>query len=112
MQKSIYTTFICLFTLYTSISNAQQPNIFEINKNLGKGINMGNMFEAPSETEWGNPFRDDYFKRISELGFNHVRIPVRWDVSTRTLLSDPYTINPSFFDRIKYVIDKALAENL
>lgn len=87
-------------------------NIFELNKNLGKGINMGNMFEAPSEDEWGNPFRDDYFKRIKELGFNHVRIPVRWDVAARTLQTPPYTVNPTFLERIKYVIDKAFAENL
>ena len=110
MQKSFFILLFILSTFYfTSIA---QPTIFEINKNLGKGINMGNMFEAPSEAEWGNPFRDDYFKRIAELGFNHVRIPIRWDVSSRALLTSPYTINTSFFERIKYVIDKALAENL
>jgi endoglucanase len=112
MQKSVFTPLVLLCTILSFISYAQQPSVFEINKNLGKGINMGNMFEAPSEAEWGNPFRDDYFKRIAELGFNHVRIPIRWDVSTRALLTAPYTINVSFFERIKYVIDKALAENL
>ena len=40
---------------------AQPPgaSIQELNQKLGRGINMGNMFEAPSETEWGNPFKDD-----------------------------------------------------
>ena len=41
-----------------------------------------------------------------------VRIPIRWDVAARTQQSAPYTINASFLERIKYVIDKALAENL
>jgi endoglucanase len=89
-----------------------QSSIFEINKKLGKGINMGNMFEAPSETAWGNPFKDDYFQRISSLGFKHVRIPIRWDVPDRALQVAPYTINPDFLKRIKSVIDLALKENL
>jgi len=100
----------CLFFTYSLCS--QNLSVQELNKKLGKGINMGNMFEAPSEGEWGNPFRDDYFKRIAEKGFNHVRIPIRWDVASRTLQSPPYTIQPAFLERIKYVIDKALAENL
>lgn len=73
---------------------------------------MGNMFEAPTETEWGNPFIDDYFERIAQLGFNHVRIPIRWDVATRASQTEPYTINPVFLARIKYVIDKARASKL
>lgn len=90
---------------------AQRP-VFELNKKLGKGINMGNMFEAPTETEWGNPFRDDYFGRIATLGFNHVRIPIRWDTPARAQQTEPYTINKQFIERVKYVIDKALAEKL
>ncbi len=108
-RSILSTALFCSISILVGIA---QPTVFEINKSLGKGINMGNMFEAPSETEWGNPFRDDYFKRIADLGFNHVRIPIRWDVAARALQSAPYTINASFFERIKYVIDKALAENL
>lgn len=89
-----------------------QSPIFELNKQLGKGINMGNMFEAPTETEWGNPFKDDYFQRIASLGFNHVRIPIRWDTPARTLQTEPYTIDNAFLQRIKYVVDKALNEKL
>lgn len=73
---------------------------------------MGNMFEAPTETEWGNPFKDDYFERIAQLGFNHVRIPIRWDVAARASQTEPYTINPVFLERIKYVVDKAYASKL
>ena len=64
-------------------------NIFQVNENLGKGVNMGNMFEAPSEGEWDNPFRDDSFQRIADLGFDHVRIPIRWDVEARVDLEAP-----------------------
>ena len=111
-MRSNSFTLLTILCIFCSISSIAQPTIFEINKNLGKGINMGNMFEAPTETEWGNPFRDDYFKRIADLGFNHVRIPIRWDTPARCLQSSPYTIAATFLERIKYVIDKALAEKL
>lgn len=73
---------------------------------------MGNMFEAPTETEWGNPFSNDYFERIADQGFNHVRIPIRWDTPARTQMQFPYTINQGFLVRIKEVVDLALKENL
>jgi aryl-phospho-beta-D-glucosidase BglC (GH1 family) len=96
------------FFLLLIISNClSAQDIFELNAKLGRGVNMGNMFEAPSEEAWGNPFKDDYFERIAGLGFNHVRIPITWDVPARTLQVAPYTINAEFMARIKYVVDKA-----
>jgi endoglucanase len=70
------------------------------------------MFEAPSETAWGNPFKDDYFKRIAELGFNSVRVPIRWDVAERAAQNAPYTVNPVFLARIKTIVDNAIANKL
>jgi len=102
---------IVLFVLFFQLAAAQTP-VHDLNKKLGNGINMGNMFEAPSETEWGNPFKDDYFKRISSLGFSHVRIPIRWDVTARCQQTEPFTINATFLERIKTVVDLAKKENL
>lgn len=80
---------------------------YDINQKLGRGVNMGNMFEAPSEDAWGNPFRDDYFQRIAALGFDHVRIPVTWDIPARALQTPPFTLEPGFLQRIKQVVDLA-----
>lgn len=106
------TLLIALLFLISTGLPAQKLAIHELNQKLGKGINMGNMFEAPAEGEWGNPFRDDYFQKIASLGFNHVRIPIRWDVASRAMQSAPYTIQTSFLERIKYVIDLALSQGL
>jgi endoglucanase len=114
MKKSIKTILsLLLFTTILQTSLAQNLTISEINKKLGKGMNMGNMFEAsPLETSWGNPFQNDYFERISQLGFNSVRIPIRWDLPDRTLQTSPYTVNPVFLARIKTVVDNAIANKL
>jgi endoglucanase len=85
---------------------------FEMNERLGRGINMGNCFEAPSEEEWGNPWKPEYFKIIADLGFDHVRLPVRWEPDARSMATAPYTINPTFFDRIQQVVDTALKYDL
>ena len=105
--------FLILLWLGSLASPAQNRlPAFEMNARLGKGINMGNAFEAPSETEWGNPWNPEYFKIISELGFNHVRLPVRWEPEERSMATSPYTINPLFLERIQQVVDTALRYNL
>ncbi len=107
MKKLLLT-----ITLFPLFSFAQQTPIFELNQKLGRGINLGNMFEAPIEGEWGNPFRDEYFSQIAELGFDHVRIPIRWDTPARTQMNPPYLIQPTFLDRIKHLVDLALENGL
>jgi endoglucanase len=105
-------SILLLFLAIIHQNTAQTLTPTELNKKLGKGINMGNMFEAPSETAWGNPFKDDYFKRIAELGFNSVRVPIRWDVAERAAQNAPYTVNPVFLARIKTIVDNAIANKL
>ncbi len=109
-MKLIFT--IALFFAFLSLSAQNRERAFEVNANLGRGINFGNMFEAPSETEWGNPWMPDYPRMIAELGFNHVRIPIRWEPDARSSVSAPYTINAVFLNRIKQVVDSCLNNGL
>lgn len=99
---------VCSFTAAAQMREAA----FAMNERLGRGVNIGNSFEAPSETAWGNPWKPEYFRRIAELGFQHVRVPVRWEPAERSLATEPYTIAPEFLGRIKEVIDTALQYKL
>lgn len=110
VRKKILLGILC-FCGSVAFSQNRQP-AFEMNERLGRGVNMGNTFEAPSESEWGNPWKPEYFEIIADLGFNHVRLPVRWEPAARSMASPPYTINPDFFARIKEVVDKALEQGL
>jgi endoglucanase len=91
---------------------AAQPagDIFAANKRLGRGINLGNALEAPKEGEWGVTLKADYFKAIKEAGFNSVRLPVKWSAHAKA--DAPYTIDPTFFARVDWAIDQALANKL
>lgn len=93
------------------LAQVREP-AFAMNERLGRGINMGNSFEAPSENEWGNPWQPSYFRSMSALGFSHVRLPVRWEPEARSMASPPYTIDVAFMRRIQQVVDTALKYKL
>lgn len=109
-MKLFFTSLIILSAIL--LNGQSREKAFEINQKLGRGINYGNMFEAPSETAWGNQWKPEYAGIIADLGFNHVRIPIRWEPANRSLSSSPYTVAETFLNRIKQVVDSALNNGL
>jgi endoglucanase len=87
-----------------------QPDAFKQNRRLGRGINLGNALDAPSEGEWGVTLKEEYFQIIKKAGFDSVRIPIRW--SNHALKEPPYTIDADFFDRVDWAIKNALKNDL
>ncbi len=89
---------------------------------LGRGINFGNMLEAPREGDWGASLDAQDFVTIAEAGFDHVRLPVSWAGYADT--EAPYTIpdgvdetisHPDYtniWDRVQWAIDQAEANDL
>jgi endoglucanase len=77
---------------------------------LGRGINLGNKLEAPSEGEWGTPVEAWMPTTIKQGGFATVRIPTRWNTHAATI--PPYTIDGAFLDRVTWVVDQALSAGL
>jgi endoglucanase len=92
-------------------STAETPDIFAINRRLGRGVNLGNALEAPMyEGEWGMKIEERFFKLIAEAGFNSVRVPIRW--STHAQTEAPYTIDPALFERVDWVVAQAKGNGL
>lgn len=83
---------------------------FVQNQKLGRGVNLGNALEAPTEGEWGMTVQEEYIQLISDAGFDAVRIPVRWNAHAAD--ESPYKINKKFFNRIDEVIGWALERDL
>lgn len=76
-------------------------------KAQGRGVNLGNMLEAPSEGAWGVTLKKADLALIAGKGFQNVRIPIRWDGSgvgtarfDRVSRTEPYTVDPRFFARL------------
>ncbi|MDX2541494.1 cellulase family glycosylhydrolase [Streptomyces sp. WI04-05B] len=74
--------------------------------------NLGNTLDAiPDETSWGNPPADKaLFDTIRAQGFRSVRIPVTW--SGHQSSNSPYTIDATWMNRVKQVVDWAQADGL
>ena len=85
-------------------------DVFETNKRLGRGMNIGNALEGPREGAWGVMIQDYYFPLIRKAGFDSVRLPIKW--SAHAELSAPYAIDPEFMARIDAVVDQALRAGL
>src|SRR6185503_2464897 len=83
---------------------------------LQRGINMGDMLEAPNEGDWGLTVQEEYFDLIKEAGFDFVRLPVRWFAHTTYVGYDDggtvYEIDPEFFARVDEVVGWALERDL
>jgi endoglucanase len=77
---------------------------------IGRGVNFGNMFEAPTEGAWGLTVTDDFIDKATGAGFASVRLPVRW--SNHAGAQAPFTIDPAFMARVASVVDKLLAKNV
>lgn len=77
---------------------------------LGRGVNLGNVLDAPKEGAWGITLRDDLFDGMHEAGFTTMRLPVRW--SNHAAATAPYTIDEAFFQRVDYAVDAALKRGM
>jgi endoglucanase len=77
---------------------------------LGRGINFGNMFEAPQEGDWNAHYDPAYVALVERAGFTHIRLPVRW--SNHAAVTADATLDEGFASRIDGVIDLAIQQGL
>ena len=85
-------------------------DIFERNRRLGRGVNLGDALEAPHEGEWGVIVQAEYFRLMAEAGFDSVRLPIRWSAYAGD--QAPFTIQPAFFERVDWAVNQALENGL
>lgn len=77
---------------------------------IGRGVNFGNMLEAPAEGAWGLTVTDDFIDKAAAAGFASVRLPVRW--SNHASVDAPFTIDAAFMARVESIVDKLLAKGV
>jgi endoglucanase len=115
LSTSLAVTLLAIVWLASVLLAATDVNLndpFEVNKLIGRGVNIGNALdrEVELDDEWSFIVRDEHFQLIKDAGFNSVRLTVRW--STRTMDKPPYTIDPNFLKRVDLAVNSALSRNL
>jgi endoglucanase len=82
----------------------------EVNAALGPGVNLGNMFDAPTEGGWNARYDPTFPAVVKTAGFSHVRLPVRW--SNHAGLDANAELDEAFACRVDGVIYSALEQGL
>lgn len=104
-MKSLVVVCLALFSV-----TASAADMFARNKELGRGVNLGNALEAPNEGEWGMKIEDEFFPLIKQAGFKHVRLPVKW--TAHAAKESPFTVDAAFFARVDHLLKQAEANGL
>src|SRR5271156_2553511 len=90
----------------------------------GRGINLGNFLEAPTEGAWtgGRRLQESDFVTIKQAGFTFVRVPIRWaahfvrtgggvqpdnGLPIQKLTKMALGIDPKFMARVDWVVAQA-----
>lgn len=81
----------------------------QVASELRRGINLGNMLEAPREGSWGVRIDNDILEVVSRE-FSNVRVPIRW--SNHASIGVDAKIDEDFANRVDQVIDTLLASNI
>ncbi len=77
----------------------------QLSKALGRGINLGNMLEAPREGDWGLR-AETRFIEAAAANFSTVRLPVRW--TNHAAMTEDATLDEAFARRVDEVVDALL----
>lgn len=97
---------------------ADRAHAFELLSNIKAGWNLGNTFDAwgagnsvSAETHWGNPqVTKEMIDAVCEQGFNSIRIPITY--AEHVSAAPDYIIDQAWLDRIKEVVDYAIANDM
>lgn len=88
-----------------------QSLLSQADTRIGACVNMANHLEAdPTEGAWGRAINDTDFADIAAVGFETVRLPVRWSTHASDL--PPYTIDEAWMLRVEEVVGQARAAGL
>ena len=111
------------FVLFAQISS------YEMVKQMGRGINLGNVLSAPVEGNWAAVVEQQYFIDVAAAGFTNVRIPMDFfgarttgntsgysrgaeTAGNYTGTADDYIVSSIYLDRIEQVIEWSLNQGL
>ena len=103
MMTARLSSLVCVMALFGCVPDRPIPALGPIPRapaeaKLKRGINAGNALDAPSEGAWNVVLDSAYFDAVAKAGFDHVRIPIRFNAHAGS--APPYTVDETFFQRV------------
>ena len=80
-------------------------------RRMKRGVNLGNGWEAPPASGWGQRFTTADIDAIAAQGFDHIRVPVAWHFYLKQGATG-WEISPALMADLEPVLRRALEKNL
>lgn len=112
-RRALPAAMLCCISLAApacEFTQSPPDRAHSCNRMLLRSVNFGNMLDHAREGMAGPMLRDEFIELTAKAGFSAIRLPVRWDA--RAGYKPPYTVDPTFFERVDGVIKLALANRL
>ena len=79
-------------------------------KHFRRGVNLGNYLEVPESQNWGQSYTSADFDNIKNEGFDHVRVPVRWNDYAGP--GPDFKLTDLIYRKVDFLVTNALARGL
>ena len=79
-------------------------------KKFQRGANVGNYLEAPKTQNWGQHYTEADFEHIKAEGFDHVRLPVRWNDYSGP--GPDFKLTDEIYGKVDFLVTNALHHSL
>ncbi len=104
-MKLLLTAALAFLNLSLHAADTGVPHV-------GRGINLGNFLEAPTEGAWsgGRTLQESDFTTIKQAGFTFVRVPICWSAHMGFALSGSDVgsgLDANFLARVDWVVAQA-----
>lgn len=86
-------------------SPAFSADIHDMCRRLGRGVNLGNMLEAPPNAGWGIAVDHAWLPIIRAAGFDSIRLPVRWSAYAEA--GPAAKLSPEIFSKVDGILTAA-----
>lgn len=127
-MKAIYLFIYTTIMLFSTVLSAQ-TSPYTMVKKMGRGINLGNVLQAPIEGNWSPAVEEQYFIDVANAGFTNVRIGMDFygvrttgdtsiyskeigTAASYTGTASDYVVSSTYLNRITTVINWALDQGL
>ena len=94
------------------VSRAKTPEspAHEAARHFMRGANLGNYLEAPKGTSWGASYTVSDFENMKREGFDHVRLPIRWNDYAGP--GPEFKLSTEIFAKADFLVTNALRQKL
>jgi endoglucanase len=79
-------------------------------KNFRRGVNLGNYLEAAKGQDWGRRYTEADFAHIKAEGFDHVRLPIRWNAHSGA--APEFALGSGIYAKADFLVTNALRHEL